>query len=300
MKRPGTAIGASDTAAITVLFHSDLHDIPDIGVGFFVSYNSAGKGGIGDRAMLFHGFLDRYYPYTPPAGQIVAGTCDDAAGRGRNRRGRRRRHQLGNIQEPNGEPLKFEEIAPYLYRERHGQSKVGVRKDASGNWQFQMDYPFFIFQKAGFFESKYFVYAVLTFGIGVVLLTVLLWPVAAMARKHYGKKLDLPPADLRLRFWVRMVCLLFLALLAGWAVALSMADDFAVLNGLAPLIVLFGILAIVCTLGMVLVCYNAFRCCGVNGRWIWTKLHDLSLALACVGLVWFLFTWNLMNFRLHF
>ncbi len=63
----------------TVLFHSDLHLIPDLGVGFFVSYNSAGKGGVSDRAMLFHGFLDRYYPYTPPPGQKVAGTKAHAA-----------------------------------------------------------------------------------------------------------------------------------------------------------------------------------------------------------------------------
>jgi hypothetical protein len=201
---------------------------------------------------------------------------------------------------PNAEPLKFEEIAPYLYRERHGQSMVGFKKDAAGNWQFQMDYPFFVFQRAGFFENKYVVYAVLIFGMGVVLLTVLLWPIAAMARKHYGKKMDMPPADLRLRLWVRMVCLLFLALFAGWAVALSMANDFSVLNGLAPWVVVFGILAVLCTLGTLLVCVNAIRSCSASGRWIWTKLHDLSVALACVGLIWFLFTFNLMNFRLRF
>jgi hypothetical protein len=187
-----------------------------------------------------------------------------------------------------------------LYRERHGQSKIGFKKDAAGNWQYQVDYPFFIFQKAGLFESKYLVSAVLIFGVGVVSLTVLLWPVAAIVRKHYSRKLDMPAADLRLRLWVRMVCLLFLALLAGWAVALSMASDFSVLNGLAPWVVLFGILAIVCTLGTVLVCYNAFRSWNASERWIWTKLHDLGLAVACVGLVWFLFTWNLMNFRLRF
>jgi hypothetical protein len=72
------------------------------------------------------------------------------------------------------------------------------------------------------------------------------------------------------------------------------------LNGLAPWVALFGILAIVCTLGTVLVCFNAVRGWNASGRWIWTKLHDLSLALACMGLVWFLYTWNLMNFRLSF
>ena len=35
-------------------------------------------------------------------------------------------------------------------------------------------------------------------------------------------------------------------------------------------------------------------------RWIWTKLHDLVLALACLALIWLAFTWNLMNFNIHY
>jgi hypothetical protein len=35
-------------------------------------------------------------------------------------------------------------------------------------------------------------------------------------------------------------------------------------------------------------------------RWIWTKLHDLVLALACLALVWLAFTWNLMNSNIHY
>jgi CubicO group peptidase (beta-lactamase class C family) len=307
----------------TVLFHSDLHLVPDANIGFFVSYNSAGKGVVRPRTILFDGFLDRYFPYTPPAGQTVAGAKAHAAEvAGLYKTSRRFESSfmrmttpLGEVEidanadgaissdtfkKPNGEPVKFEEIGPYLYRERHGQSKIGFKKDSAGNWQFQTDYPYFIFQKCGFLENKYFVYAVLIFGMGVILLTLLLWPVAAIVRKRYGKKLDMPSADLRLRFWVRMVCLLFLALFLGWALALSMADDTGVFNGLAPWVVFFGILAIVCTLGTPLVCFNAFRSCKASGRWIWTKLHDLGLALACLALIWFLFTWNLMNFRLHF
>ena len=54
-------------AGDTIAFHSDLHLIPDTGVGFFVSYNSGGKGEVSVRNVLWEDFLDRYYPYTPPA-----------------------------------------------------------------------------------------------------------------------------------------------------------------------------------------------------------------------------------------
>src|SRR6185369_7606506 len=51
----------------TVFFHSDLHLVLDQKVGFFVSYNSAGKNPGSGRTNLWEAFLDRYYPYTAPA-----------------------------------------------------------------------------------------------------------------------------------------------------------------------------------------------------------------------------------------
>ncbi len=168
---------------------------------------------------------------------------------------------------------KFEEIAPFLYREVHGQDHVGFKKNSAGHWQFQLDYPFFIFQRVGLFENKHCNFGVLIFGLVVTGLTVLLWPVAAITRKHYGKKLEYSPSESKLRLLVRAVCVLLLVFFAGWLAVLSLSDDPKGINGLPPWIILFG---------------------------IWTKLHDLALALACLGLIWFAFTWNLMNFNVHY
>jgi len=38
----------------------------DTGVGFYVSYNSAGKGELSPRSALWTHFIDRYFPYTAP------------------------------------------------------------------------------------------------------------------------------------------------------------------------------------------------------------------------------------------
>jgi len=59
----------------TGYFHSDLHLVLAEHVGFFVSYNSAGKGEISPRGMLWQSFLDRYYPYTPSAASTSAATA---------------------------------------------------------------------------------------------------------------------------------------------------------------------------------------------------------------------------------
>jgi CubicO group peptidase (beta-lactamase class C family) len=307
----------------TVYFHSDLHLILDENVGFFVSYNSAGKGDISPRGILFEAFLDRYFPFTPPPSVKVENALANAKEiAGFYKSSRRFDSSFLSITTPLGEPKviansdgtisvdplkaangelkKFEEIGPFLYREVHGQDQVAFKKDAAGNWQFQLDYPFFIFQKVGLFESKTFCIALLCFGLGVLGLTILLWPVAAVVRKHYGKPLNYAPSANKLRLLVRVVSILMLLFCIGWLSVLSLSDDPNGINGLPPWIVAFGILGVICTIGTILVCINAFRSLREPGLWIWTKLHDLTIAVACLGLIWFAFTWNLMNFNIHY
>ncbi len=307
----------------TALFHSDLHLILDSNVGFFVSYNSAGKGEVSPRTILFEKFLDRYFPYMqPPAAKIENAKADAQAVSGVYQTSRRFETSflkltslLGQfkvfmnsdgtisidpLKGPNGELRKFEEIGPLLYREVYGHDHVGFRRDSNGEMQFQLDWPIFIFQKVSFRENKYLNHTILGFGLGVVGLTVLLWPFAAMARKHYAKPLTLNPSERRLRLVVRFVCILFVVFFVGWLVALSRADDPGAVNGLVTWVIVFGIIGVLCSLGTLLVCLNAFQSWSASGRWIWTKLHDTALALACVGLVWFAITWKLMNFNTNF
>jgi CubicO group peptidase (beta-lactamase class C family)/uncharacterized membrane protein YhdT len=307
----------------TEYFHSDLHLILEENVGFFVSYNSAGKGEISPRTVLFESFLDRYFPFTPSAGTKVENAPADAKQiAGFYKSSRRFDSSFLDITTPLGEPKvianadgtinveplkaanselkKFEEISPFLYREVHGQDHVGFKKDAEGNWQFQLDYPFFIFQKVGLLQNKTFNMVVLFYGLGVVALTVLLWPVAGIVRKHYGKPLNYEPADKKRRLMVRFVCILFIVFFVGWMIVLSLSDDPNGINGLPPWIIVFGILGVVCTIGTMLVCVNALRGVAEPSRWIWTKVHDVALAVACLGLVWLAFYWHLMNFNVHY
>jgi hypothetical protein len=310
-------------AGDTELFHSDLHLILDSKVGFFVSYNSAGKGEIRPREILFEKFLDRYFPYTEPAaGKIENAQADAASVAGLYLTSRRIESSFlkllsligqekisanpdGTIttplKGPNGQLLKFEEISPLLYREVHRRARMGFKKDENGQMQFQMDFPFFIFQKVGFWENKYFNYTLAIFGLTIVVLTVVLWPVGALIRKHYGRPLDLSPLERKLRLGVRLVCILFIFFFGGWLAVLTaaMAGPSAI-NALAPWIICFGVLGALCAFGAVLACVNAFRSWKTPNRWLWTKLHDTALALACLSLVWFAITWNLMNFNIHY
>jgi CubicO group peptidase (beta-lactamase class C family) len=307
----------------TELFHSDLHLILGQNVGLFVSYNSAGRGEVSARGILFDKFLDRYFPHQAPApGKIENAKADAAAIAGLYKSSRRFESSflslltlLGQakvipnadgtisidpLKGSNGELRKFEEVQPFAYREVHGQDEVAFKKDSAGNWQFQVEIPVFIFQRVGVLENKSFNLSLLIFGLSLVLLTVLLWPVGAILRKHYGHPLDLTPAERRRRLLVRMVCVLFLGLCIGWVSVLSATDDIAAINSLPRWVVIFGLLGLLCVLGAILVVWNALRSWRTANKWIWAKLHDVTLALACLALVWFLLNWKLMNFNLHF
>ncbi|HKE06815.1 MAG TPA: serine hydrolase domain-containing protein [Candidatus Acidoferrum sp.] len=307
----------------TEYFHSDLHLILDSNVGFFVSYNSAGRGEVSARTVLFEKFLDRYFPYVPSEPEKIENAKADAAAIAGLYKSSRRFESsflklltlLGQakvvanadgtisidpLKGPNGELRKFEEIGPFLYREVHGEDLLGFKKDSAGQWQFQVEIPVFIFQKVGFLENKYLNLGILIFGLGMVLLTVVFWPVGAWLRKHYGHPLELAPADRRMRLIVRLVCVLFLVVSIGWVAALSATDEISAFNKLPPWVAVFGIGGVLCVISTVLVVMNAVKNCRVPGRWFWSKLHDVALALGCLGLVWFLIAWKLMNFNLNF
>ena len=124
---------------------------------------------------------------------------------------------IDSFEGPNGQLLKFEEVDPLFYREVNGRSHFAFKRDGDGQMQFQSDAPDIIFQKVGFWENKNFNYANLILSLGVIILTVVLWPVGTLVRKHYGHPLDLSPLDRRLRLAVRLVCILFISFFVGWA-----------------------------------------------------------------------------------
>jgi CubicO group peptidase (beta-lactamase class C family) len=308
-------------AGDTRLFHSDLHLILDSDVGLFVSYNSAGKGEVNLRSILLEKFLDRYFQDSrAPSVKVGTAQVDAASVAGfyvSSRHFERSFMKLTNLieqtkvsansdgtvsvdseQKPNGEPKRFEEIAPLLYREVGGHSQLGFRRDSTGRMQFQLDWPVFIFQRVGFFESRYFNYGVLAFGVGVVTLTILWWPLGAVVRKHYGRALELNQWERRARLAVRAVCILFIVFYGGWGLAISqVGEDPAWTNGLPPWVIALGILGVICVLGAIVACLNAVRGVTTQNRNLWSKLHDAVVALACLNLVWFAITWNLVNFN---
>ena len=295
-------------------------------MGFFVSYNSAGKGEISPRTILFDGFLDRYFPYSIPAGETISEDQkkqDAAAVAGSYISSRRSESSflkvlsafgqskvyanadgtisVDSFKDPNGQPRKYEEIGSLLYRQVHGQSHIAFSKNSEGRMEFAIDWPFFNWKRATTTDSKNFNLFVVVCSVVVLALALLWWPVAAWVRYHYGKKLELTPQQKRQRRLIRLACFLNIAFLLSLVLLISSlsgpADITDVINTKVILIQCLGWLAALGTLAAIL---SALRSWGDKAIWVWTRLGNLLIALSCLGLFWFAIHWNLMNFRLNF
>ena len=309
----------------TQYFHSDLHLIPDANLGFFISYNSAGKGEIGAREAVWHKFLDRYFPYKAPAGSQVSTAAQDAQSLAGHYIVSRRSEttilkvlgvadqsklsvnddgtiSVGDFKDLNGEPKKFREIGSLMFRDVNGQDRIGFKRDSSGNPIAVIDYPFMVFQKAHWYENSAFHLPLIIGSLVILLLAVLLWPIAALIRWHYGQKLNLAPEQRHLRLLVRIVSLLDLLFFAGFAIFFTLAfKDIGLLspryNIWLRLIQLIGGVGV---LGTVVAIWNAFRSWRQSDRWLWSRIGDTLIGMAAIGVVWFVFTWNMLHWSLRY
>ena len=309
----------------TQWFHSDLHLMLDDHIGFFVSYNSAGKGGYSGRSALWQTFLNRYFPYTPAAGEQIANAAQDAKSvTGTYWTSRRSATNIAAVlsaldqskltvnsdgtislegsKDFAGNPKHYQEIAPLLFRDVGGQSHLGFTKDYAGRQIIVTDWPIFVEQPVPAPKNQNLNVIPVVAAIVVFVLTLLFWPVNAMLRAHYLYRAELTPQYRRLRKWMRLVCLvnlIFVGALAAWG--LSANNDIGLLgtnfDTRLHLIQVVGVLGVI---GAVFSIYFFVRSWKDSTLWIWTMLWNTLLMLACVSYALFLLNWHMLNFNLNY
>jgi CubicO group peptidase (beta-lactamase class C family) len=307
----------------TVYFHSDLHLVLDQNVGFFVSYNSAGTAsglGASPRATLWEAFLDRYYPYSPQV-QSAANAKDAAkAVSGIYTFSRRSDSSFfrlasllgeltvsptadGDIEVSlltgaNGKPKRWQPVSATTFVERDGQDKLIFKPDQNGQLQMVLPFPFFIGQPVGKLHSGKLLLPVLIISLLLMLLTLILWPVAWLVRRHFGSKLELTRGEWWLRLGVRLVFLLdliFIGSLIGLlSYGLTHLEVFS--SNATKWFYLVQFIGVVGALGTIIVLLNVLFSWRSKRRTIWGKLGAVIMLLACIGVLWFSFAGNLLHF----
>ena len=306
----------------TIYFHSDLHLVLDQKLGFFVSYNSAGKsGGLGDspRTTLWEAFLDRYYPHAiqaqPAAGakeapKAVSGTYTLS------RRGETSFVKLASLlgqftvtpageddievsllTGANGKPKRWQAVSPTTFLERDGQDKLVFKPDQDGKMQMILPFPFFTGQLVGKAENGKLLLLVLGVSLFVMVATLILWPIAWVVRRHYGHRLELSPVERLLRFGVRIVFLLDVIFIAAFLLLLTYGfTHLEILSSQGiKWFYLVQTIGLVGAIGTIVVLLNA-GLAWISKRRIYGKLAATIMLFACLGLLWFSFAGNLLHF----
>jgi CubicO group peptidase (beta-lactamase class C family) len=307
----------------TVYFHSDLHLMPDAKLGFFVSYNSAGKGELSPRTALWNHFLDRYFPYTPPAtGKLANAPTDAESVAGRYVTSRRSQTnflrvtsmldelavspenhgaiKVDALKDFNGEVKKWQEISPLVYRAVNGQELLAFRYDDQGRLQLIPNFPAVIYQRASFLHNKKYNLPLLVGCLIIMGLTLLFWPVGALVRRHYHQRLEMETPQRRGRLWIRLVCALNLIFIVAMLQTFSQNDPGIFSEKLDLHINLIQAVGVLGALGAVLVLIACLRSWRDPNQWIWAKIWNLLVLLACVGFTWFVLYWNLLDFSKNY
>ena len=304
----------------TVFFHSDLHLVLDQKVGFFVSYNSAGRGDSPGRTNLWQAFLDRYYPYTGSPATSATAKEDAKAVAGRYELSRRSETsflktatllgqftvapvddgdiEVAQLTGANGKPKRWQAIGPMTFLERGGQDKLVFKPDQNGVMQMVLPYPFFVGQRIGTLQNGQLLVIVLVVSLVLMLLTLILWPVGWFVRRHYGHKLELTSRERLFRILVRVVFaldLIFVAALFGLTMyGLQHLEVFSDRGTLwFRLIQIVGVIGAIGTLAV----FVNTALTWFGSRWsIWMKIQSAILLLASLGVLWFAFAGNLLRF----
>lgn len=307
----------------TQWFHSDLHLVPSANLGFYVSYNSAGKGDVSPRSMLWHQFLDRYFPYTPPApvtpssavadskmvsGEyIVSRRCDQCLLRITSILAELKitnspegTLKVDQIKYPNGEPRKWQEIGPLLYRDVNGQDEIAFNRDGD-QFVFVVAPNVFVFERVPWFLSKTFNLSVIAGVVVILLLTVLFWPIGALVRSHYGQRLPSDHPALQWRVMTRLAAILNLSALGLWTLLFAMASsNLAILSRSHDTRI--HALQLLCWLAILSVIFPFLataKSWSSRQPW-WPRFANSLILLACLGNIWILHVGHFLDWSLRY
>ena len=310
----------------TQFFHSKLAMFMDDGVGIFLSFNSTGKeGAVGPlREAIFAQFADRYFP-APLAEIAPAKNAEQGAKLVTGRYAASRRAEttffklftlLGQssiapdekgvftvpgLTDLNGEPKKWREVAPLVWREAYGPEQVAVKVDGDRVQMLSADEVggILVLLPVPWRQSGAWILPVIGVATAILALTVLSWPIAAWRRRKRGTPLALSPREVKIYRIARVVALIDVVFLVGWMGIVSAGNaDLAAYDGhLDVWFYVLHALGFVGAVGALVAIWNGWLAIAGKRGWKATT-WSVGLAASCVAVSWFGFAFNLIRLTL--
>ena len=314
-------------AGDTLQFHSDLFLIPDARVGVFISYNSGGNRPGSGRGELLRAFLDRYYPaadasLAPALSETIAHARAVSGVYEVSRKSETNRLRVGallgqvtvrgdregaitieNSRNVRGQIKRWREVTPFVYREINGPDRIAFQRDQNGEVTALLpNTPIYVAQRVSGLRSKTILLPLVGGSLAFIGLTLLLWPVAVLVRKWYGRALLPDARSRRLYFFSRVVCLLLVGMLVALAIPFALLEsDISFLSDkINPWLRVSQVLGCLGGAGLLILAIAAFHFWRTPAiRW-WTRMHATLLLLTALIFVWFACQWHMLTPSLKF
>jgi hypothetical protein len=307
----------------TIAFHSDMHLIPSQNFGFFVSYNSTGRGDTPARAPLWRMFRARYFVDQPDT--AVAAKEDLAPFAGSYMSTRRSDTSIFKIlgvlgqatvtanddgtitvdafRGTNGQPRRWESLGNGEFRAVDSRARLIFKPDSTGRMMMlPSSAGVAYFQKVDLHENSMLVSTLLFGSMTILALNLVLWPVAAGTRRHYDIDLHWNAIEHLLRLMVMLTSAALLTLFVGYAVVLApgLSDPWTLDSSLDPTLRVLQLIGFGGVLGSFFVVVNAIQAWRNTLRGFWGRVKESLVALSCLVLIWIAWTMNLFDQTLRF
>jgi CubicO group peptidase (beta-lactamase class C family) len=314
----------------TYYFHSDLHLFLDDGVGIFLSMNSGGKEGATSaiRSAFFEQFADRYLPGEEHDGQVDSATAAAharllAGTYANSRRSESNFIALLGLLGPgtvsvnddgtvgvsfleglNGEPKRWREIEPFVWREVDGKNLLAARVENGRVTMFSGDEisPFMVFMPPPAWKSPALLKWSLIGATLALLLTVVTWPVAALVRRHYHAAYPLEGRQALAHQWVRIAAAATIIVLVGWGftVQTMLSEPPSANSPLDGRLLVLKLASLVVFVGAALVGLWHARVVWTGGRRWPARTWSVVLAAASVVVLLVAVAFRLIGFSTHY
>jgi CubicO group peptidase (beta-lactamase class C family) len=314
----------------TGFFHSNLSLLLDQNVGVYVSFNSGGSGSP-VAALLRWEFMDqfvnRYFPPAEPQGELVA--LDTAREHGAAMMGdydsarRSERSPLlvayflgqttvamlpnGDLVGPglpdvNGQPKHWREVEPWIWQTVGSDERMGARVDENGTVTAIAFEPLsfaIAATRAPWYRSKSLLLPLFGIALGVLLLTLLSWPIRALARWSHKKPFPYEGGRAQAHRLAPAASLLVVAYIFGWVgFVLWLMESLTSNSGgtsatILTVLYVLGVLPVVAFAGGAFANFQLWR---APSTWF-AKIWGLLVLLSLVVILWFAAAMNFFSFQ---
>jgi hypothetical protein len=306
-----------------------MHLFLDAGVGIFVAMNAGGIGNAADgiRRTLLTGFADRYFPLDTPGEPTLATAFDHARmatghyvssqrsvgnfgsflglfGQATLTMNQDGTIELDKIRTPRGMPLRWHEVAPFLWRSLDTNDRLGLRVENGRVAAIYSDYfaPSSVLLPVSPWHDAAWILPLLLAALSVLTLALLGWPVSALIRRMTRRPRKYERRELIRHRLVRTACFLNLLFIGGLIVFIVVVIGPGYLpltRQIDPWLRLFQVFGAFGLAGTCIALYSAYVAWADRASW-WTRAASSLVAAACAAVAWVGFGFHVLNASLDF